>query len=673
MYEHRLFLAPGAPQHRFSTPQWRSRALFTPAALLLEQAKGVDPATCQRFVFTGNAALLHPEFEQIVEGCAALGLKHFVLETDAAPLAQPGLVERLGKLGFEQLSVVVGGVREKVHDAVMQDPGAFKSAIEGLTAALRSSAKLYVEFPLLRANAADAEPLLEALLQMGGKLHGFMFVLPDLDQVTPATRAKLLLRADEQAEVVSKVFRLAQGNRVEYGLSTKRGISPCAAGGKLDRFATVFHDRFNFFKSGRGGDVTRVDACKSCSLTNSCNGVENAYLETFGEAGLASVPLEVSMNWKLRRLNLLEKFDYQNVSPFKNDAPVDQRGLLRINGHCNMSCAFCFVDRTAPDFDADQLAQEIDAMAKAGIAHLVLSGGEPTLHPALPELIARSKRLGFKTVEVQTNGVYLADKAYAQKLVDAGLTKATLSLHSTDPEHSDEITRLPGAFPKTIKGMQHLRELGVLTQVAHVITKANYKELPKTVRFLRETFPESSGHLSICFAIAQGISDLVFHWVIPTFEEIRPYFKEALDYCLDTGVGFGGMIGQGGFPPCMLDGDMRYYENVLDKVFRSTDADKQFFKPAKCRDCEFDAWCLGPRKAYVDHYGEGEIKPFALTPAVKQKLVQLDASRAKVAIEGVVRIPTPTDTMPDGPPAPREAVEGRPVAAPPAAGPRPSP
>jgi organic radical activating enzyme len=317
------------------------------------------------------------------------------------------------------------------------------------------------------------------------------------------------------------------------------------------------------------------------------------------------------MGWKLRRINRLEDFEYRNISPFKNDSPVNPRGLIRINGHCNMSCSFCFVDRTAPDFDVEQLQREIEQMARGGTRHLVLSGGEPTLHPQLPELFRFAKSLGvFDVIEMQSNGVKCADMEYARELVESGLSTVTFSLHSIDPEHSDSITRLPKAFGKTIQSIHNFRQLGILTQIAHVLTKANYQELPDTVRYLRHEFPAEGGHLSICLAIAQGISDLVFEWVIPTFSEIKPFVSEALDFCLDTGVGFGGMIGQGGYPPCMLDGEMRYYEAVLDKVFKSEDSGDQFYKSEKCKECSFDPYCLGPRRSYVEHYGDAEIKPF---------------------------------------------------------------
>jgi hypothetical protein len=130
--------------------------------------------------------------------------------------------------------------------------------------------------------------------------------------------------------------------------------------------------------------------------------------------------------------------------------------------------------------------------------------------------------------------------------------------------------------------------------------------------------------------------------VIPTFSEIKPYVSNALDFCLETGIGFGGMIGQGGYPPCMLDGDMRYYDGVLDKVFRSEDASEQFYKPEKCRECSFDAYCLGPRRAYVEHYGDAEIRPFraVITPAVGRGAAAAEYS-AEAALGAVAQATAP--------------------------------
>lgn len=625
MKEHRLILAPGASDQRLFTQGWRTNGAPVPLSDLLRQARAIDPEQCERLVFAGSRPLSHPDFDAFVSECRTMGLGGFVLESDAAALDSPTALDRLEAHGFNELRLVVGGIREKVHDYVMQEPGSFRASMRGLQRAANGQAKLYVSVPTVRANVDDLEPLLLWLIGLEGHLDGFLLSLPEIDRV-PVSHRKLLLPYSELAEVSANIFRAAQGRRVEYGFTNKRGITPCATNGVLDRFGTVFHERFNYLKYSKSERLARVPACEGCSLVQSCGGIEEEYVKQFGTDEFKKVELDVSMNWKLRRFNLLENVDYTNISPFQNDAPVDQRGLIRINGRCNMSCSFCFVDRTAPDFATDVVLAEIEAMSRAGIAHLVLSGGEPTLHPDLPQFIAKGRKLGFKTIEIQTNGVYLDDLEMARRLVNAGLNKATLSLHSVNPKKSDEITRLPGAFPRTIQGMRNLRSLGVLTQVAHVITKANYEELPDTVRFLAREFPTSGGHLSVCFAIAQGISDLVFRWVIPTFTEIKPYFREALDLCLDSDISFGGMIGQGGFPPCMLDGDMRYYEPVLDQVYKSGDTERQFYKSEKCKECDFNDHCLGPRRSYVQQYGEDEIKPFRVSPEIKKRLAELKSS-----------------------------------------------
>lgn len=615
--EARLTVFPGSLEYRFA---WGGRGTPAPvpAEEILADLQGMDLRRCQRIVLAGGSPLAHPDFVELAKVSGTLGVPRLGLETDAGPLARKGMPKLLERLGFTELFAVLGGLREEVHAAVLGGTGPVETALGGLESALAyaregSGPRVYMIVPLLRSNVDDLDPLLDWAIGLGG-LQGVLLALPEIARVPVEHRGALLPYA-AQAQIAARLFRKCQGHNVEYGLTSKRGLLPCAADGALEHFATVFFDRSQYFKhaprNGAGEEFARVDACAECSLNQGCPGVERAYLDHFGAGEFKAVPLDVSMDWKLRRINRLEDFEYRNVSPFENDSPVNPRGLIRINGHCNMSCAFCFVDRTAPDFAVEGLQEEIRRMAEGGTRHLVLSGGEPTLHPQLPELIAYARSRGaFDVIEMQSNGVKCADMDYARQLAEAGLNKVTFSLHSADADHSDAITRLPRAFGKTIESIHNFRQLGLLTQIAHVITKANYRELPETMRFLRREFPADGGHLSVCLAIAQGISDLVFQWVIPTFTEIKPHVAEALDFCLENEIGFGGMIGQGGYPPCMLDGDLRYYEGVLDKVFRSGDSSDQFYKSEKCRECSFDAYCLGPRRSYVEHYGDAEIRPF---------------------------------------------------------------
>lgn len=641
--EARLSFSSGdRVEFRFCSPSWRASRRLTPTTQLRATLDGFDPARVRRLLLA-DAPLEHPDFDAIAALIRARGFAHVELETTGELLAVDGALDRVRAAGVEKLFVVCGGMRRRVHEHVMQNDESFVASMEGLRRAAASDIPLYVVLPLLRWTEQDAVPLFDWLLELPGGIKGFLLALPEVASV-PAAFHKVLLRYSEQARVAASLFDRCRRHRVQYGFASRRGVLPCATGGALDGHGTVLFDRMDWFRHGRADDerFERVAACATCSIAQSCPGVEAAYLSAFGPGEIEPVPLDVSMNWRLKRINDLEQKDFHNVAAFDNDLENNGRSLIRINGHCNMSCAFCFVDRTVPDYPAARVLADIEALAARNLDHLVLSGGEPTLHPDLARFIARARELGFRTIEMQSNGVKTADADYAKTLADAGLNKVTVSLHSIDPAHSDEITRLPGAFGKSLASLHHFRRLGVRAQIAHVITKSNYVELPATVRFIRETFPENEGHLSVCFGVAQPISDLVYTWVMPTFDEIKPFMKEALEYCLETRLGFGGMIGQGGYPPCMLDGDMRFYEKNLGNIYRSADHDQQFHKTAGCRACSFDPWCLGVRKLYVETYGDAEIKPFTadIAAMIPAGVRTLDAPRAEAPREQLVQLRT---------------------------------
>ena len=532
--------------------------------------------------------------------CAAAGL-------DAA------LVRRLADAGVTGLRIVHGGVRERVFETVMRAPGTWRAAAAGIAAALAGPLPVEVVVPVVAWNQGDVVPLIDWLLALPGRLARVALTVPRAADVPAAARRHLLDHPAIAALAAAAFARLAEA-RVGYGFDGSDAPWPCAAGDQLDRFATVWHEALRRAASEPARALAPIAACASCALAGTCRGVEPAYLAAFGDAGLAPVPAARVAAWRLRPVRGGGEVDYAQLSPFTNVAAGAGRALVRINGHCQMACAFCFVDRGVGDLPAATVLAAIEALATAQRDHVVFSGGEPTLHPELPRFVAHARACGFRTVEIQSNGVRASDRAYAAALVAAGLTKATVSLHSMDPTASDAITRMPGAFHRTVAGLHHLAELGVETQLAHVISKDNFAALPAFTAAMLDEFAGAGRRLSVCFAIAQRVSDLVPRWVLPTFTEIRPYVQAALDACDARGVGYGGLIGQGGYPPCMLGGELRYYRGVLDKVYASADSDAQFAKAPQCARCDFDRQCLGVRRDYLAQHGDAELVPFTIAP-----------------------------------------------------------
>ena len=110
--------------------------------------------------------------------------------------------------------------------------------------------------------------------------------------------------------------------------------------------------------------------------------------------------------------------------------------LLEVTKRCNLHCQFCFASggeqETEPPLDTLK-ASIRDIVKKCGRPLLQLSGGEPTLRDDLPKLVRYAREAGCSYVQVNTNGLRLAeDPRYAEALAEAGLDIVFLQFDGTD-------------------------------------------------------------------------------------------------------------------------------------------------------------------------------------------------------------------------------------------------
>src|SRR4030095_14310878 len=85
-------------------------------------------------------------------------------------------------------------------------------------------------------------------------------------------------------------------------------------------------------------------------------------------------------------------------------------------------------------------------------------------------------------VELQTNGMALADRAYARRLRDAGVHTVLISLHASDADLSDHHILLhDGAGGRTLAGIDNALDYGLGVEISHVVHRANARE---TLRFM---------------------------------------------------------------------------------------------------------------------------------------------------------------------------------------------
>lgn len=88
-------------------------------------------------------------------------------------------------------------------------------------------------------------------------------------------------------------------------------------------------------------------------------------------------------------------------------------GLLEVTNACDLGCPACFADAGAgTPLPLDTIARMLDAYQAAEGGHadvLQISGGEPTSHPEILEIIRLARAAGIRYVMLNTNGLRLAD------------------------------------------------------------------------------------------------------------------------------------------------------------------------------------------------------------------------------------------------------------------------
>jgi uncharacterized radical SAM superfamily Fe-S cluster-containing enzyme len=100
-------------------------------------------------------------------------------------------------------------------------------------------------------------------------------------------------------------------------------------------------------------------------------------------------------------------------------------GVIEVNSACNLDCPICFADSGhQPDgftLTDEQVERALDAFVRAeGEPEVVMfSGGEPSIHPRILELLELARSKPIRHVVLNTNGVRLArDPSFAPSLAD---------------------------------------------------------------------------------------------------------------------------------------------------------------------------------------------------------------------------------------------------------------
>ncbi|MFA6316981.1 MAG: radical SAM protein [Elusimicrobiota bacterium] len=164
----------------------------------------------------------------------------------------------------------------------------------------------------------------------------------------------------------------------------------------------------------------------------------------------------------------------------------EKRHWVRLTRACNQRCLFCH-DRDAQNgkpLPFPAVKADLRQGRQEGLRRVVLSGGEPTLHPKFLEVVALARTLGYRHIQAVSNGRRFCYPEFLKAAREAGLDEVTLSLHGHTKELHDRLTRVPGSFVQAVTALRHaLACPGLIVSVDVVINGLNLPVLRELLEF----------------------------------------------------------------------------------------------------------------------------------------------------------------------------------------------
>lgn len=141
---------------------------------------------------------------------------------------------------------------------------------------------------------------------------------------------------------------------------------------------------------------------------------------------------------------------------------------LELTERCNLSCRFCY--NSQKPVDSPCVMQILQRLTEEGVPEIVLTGGEPVLHPQFKDILYRCSSMFQKTM-IQTNGT-LIDDDVAELLAENEVYEVNISIHGSSRLH-DALTMHEGSHKNASEAIKRLVRRNVRVSSNFVMTKEN--------------------------------------------------------------------------------------------------------------------------------------------------------------------------------------------------------
>lgn len=206
--------------------------------------------------------------------------------------------------------------------------------------------------------------------------------------------------------------------------------------------------------------------------------------------------LKESEKTKRNQLKIEKPYVYEKIMKFEEKVKRGESIAIiqfQYDYTCNFRCAHCCIKkfqdqgknqgRSFTINDVKELSKQADEM---GLAHFVITGGEPLVFPDFDELVKAIDPKKFY-ITSDTNG-WLLDEKRAKNLKEIGVDKVQISLDGLTPTSPDNFHSGTEAHKRTMRAIDAALKAGLNVIVQTVVTKQRVRsqEFIDFIKFLNE-------------------------------------------------------------------------------------------------------------------------------------------------------------------------------------------
>ncbi|MGM0577284.1 MAG: radical SAM protein [Myxococcota bacterium] len=304
------------------------------------------------------------------------------------------------------------------------------------------------------------------------------------------------------------------------------------------------------------------------------------------------------------------------------DKPVTSRSiaLFRLGEMCHNKCPMCSNSGRPEAFftPTEELVRRVGFLASQSMPRVVLTGGEPTIHPGFWDVV---EALGERRIrwDINTHARPLSDPDFAARARRLGLGRAIVSLHSHEVEASTTISGMSErGHQETVDGLRNLLAEGVWVMVNCVLTTLNLDHLDDYLRWLAEHV--GTGYVVKMVFPYTGGKGGDWEGIQLTYDQVRDRVRALPPLARELGL----PLVFESFPNCVLGerkarnvsrsgfGETHYLDDVTgDRLYPIDHIEASLHVyPEACRSCSAIQRCGGISERYARRVGVHELTPF---------------------------------------------------------------